>query len=525
MRFVPSLAAGLAFALLLGAQAQAEQILHRPIDAEPESLDPQKTSGAVELSIDRDMFTGLVVLDPHSEPAPGMAESWEESPDHKVWTFHLRKTGKWSDGTPVTAADFVYSFRRLVDPKTAAADYSDLHDVVNAEEIASGKEKDLTKLGVEAPDPYTLRLVLNQPRTILPYILTDEMMAPMPKAAIEKWGNEWTRPGHLVSNGPYMMKDWVPQSHISLVKNPNFYDAGSVKIDAVDFVVSNSADTEFKQFESGELDWTRLTKSRIQSAKRDQADKFTAADINGGFFIFFNMIKGKLAEDVRVRQAFSLGIDRDVLVNKVQPLGQKAAYTVVVPWTKGYDRPVPVAEAMDQKQRIERAKQLMADAGYGSDHPLELNVIYSTEEDNRLILLTVQQMLKPIGFELKLQNMEWQVFQAQRKQHDFDVGMMSGLATYNDPETDMDNYRSDAGDYSWGGYTNPKFDALFHQAAEAPDMPTHLRKLAEAETLMLADQPLAPLWYYHRSWLTNPKLQGWDHSVIYPQSRYLSFKE
>ncbi|MEI9985463.1 MAG: peptide ABC transporter substrate-binding protein [Aliidongia sp.] len=524
MRSISPFATGLAVALLLAPAARAEQVLHRPIPSEPESLDPQKTTGAIELSIDRDLFTGLIVLDPHGQPAPGVAESWDESPDHKIWTFHLRKTGKWSNGDPVTAEDFVYGFRRLVDPKTAAADYTDLAEVANAEAIATGKEKDLTKLGVEAVDPYTLRVTLVRPRTILPFILTDEMLSPMPHAAIEKWGNDWTKPEHMVSNGPYMMKDWVPQSHVTLVKNPGFYDAASVKIDRVDFVLCETAETEYKQFEAGELDWTRLTRTHLAAAKRDEADRFISGDIYGSYFVFFNMAKGKFAGDERLREAFSLAIDRDVLVNKIEPLGEKAAYAVTPPWFADYDRPEPPAAMTDQAQRLARAKQLMADAGYGPEHPLEVTAIYTTDEDNRLVLLAMQQMLKPIGFELKLDNMEWQVMLSRQRQRDFDLGMESGLATYTDPETGMDNYRSDANDYSWGGYANPKFDALFHEAASAPDMATHRKLLSQAERLMLADYPIAPLWYYHRNRLTNPKLEGWDATIIYPQTRYLSFK-
>ena len=515
----------LAATILLTTAAQAEQILRRPIDAEPESLDPQKTTGNMEISIDRDLFTGLVALDAHDDPVPGVAESFDQSPDHKVWTFHLRPDAKWSNGDPLTAEDFVYSFRRLVDPKTAAADYSDLHEVVNAEAIATGAEKDVTKLGVEAVDPHTFRITLVQPRIILPFILTDVQLAPLHRATIEKWGNEWTKPGHLVSNGPYVMKDWVPQSRIILARNPAFYDAAAVKIDGVDLEVCDSADTQYKRFEAGEIDWTRLTRTHLAAAKRDAPDKFATADINGDFFIYFNMVKGKLADDKRLREAFNLAVDRDTLVEKIEPLGQQPAYGWNPPLLKGYAHQDMDSVTMSKADRLARAKQLMAEAGYTPDKPLELTAIYTTDEDNKLVLTAIQQMVKPIGIALKLDNMEWQVLVSRQKQHDFEIGMMSATATYNDPETGLDNYRTDASDFSWGGYANPKFDALFHQAASAPDMATHYRLLAEAEHIMLDDYPILPLWYYHRSWLTNPRLQGWDHSVIYPQTRYLSFKD
>jgi oligopeptide transport system substrate-binding protein len=523
MRLASTLAVGLAAALLLMTTARAEQVLRRPINAEPESLDPQKTTGAAEFSILREMFAGLLVLDPHAEPAPGVAETWDQSPDHKIWTFHLRKNAKWSNGDPVTAADFVYSFQRVVDPKTASADHSDLHEVVNAEAIAAGQEKDLSKLGVEAVDPYTLRITLTQPRTILPYLLTDSQLYPLHRATIEKWGNDWTKPEHMVSNGAYVMKDWVPQSHIIMARNPGFYDAAAVKIDAIDYEVCETAETEYKRFEAGELDWARLTRKRLAMAKRDEADRFTGADIAGDFFIYFNLAKGKLAEDVRLREALALAIDRDTLV-KVDPVDQKPAYGWNPPMLEGYHHVDMNFVAMSQDQRLARAKQLMTEAGYGPDHPLELTAIYTTDEDNQLILLAIQQMLKPIGITLKLDNMEWQVMLQRQRQRDFDLGLEAGLSSYNDAETGLDNYRSDATDFSWGGYANPKFDALFHQATSAPDMASHYRLLEQAERVMLDDFPIAPLWYYHRSWLINPKLQGWDHSVIYPQTRYLSFK-
>jgi oligopeptide transport system substrate-binding protein len=527
MRFSPRLAAAGLMAALLSTTglAHAAQVLHRISTAEPDSIDPQKTNSSDSLSIDREMFIGLATLDAHAKPVPGAAEKWDISPDGLTWTFHLRHDDKWSTGEPVTAEDFLYSFRRLVDPKTAAEDPSDLKQVVNYEAIVSGKEKDLTKLGVEAPDPYTLVMHLTEPRIALPFILTDMQLAPLHRASIEKWGDQWTQPGHLVSNGPFIMKTWTPQSEIVLAKNPGFFDAKDVKLDEVHWMVTENLEAGLTRYRAGELDFVPLTRVHLPWAKENMPDQLRSAPVNQTTILFFNMVKGALAKDIRVREAFNLAIDRDVLVTKIDPRGEPPAYGMIPPAISDYTAQSMPFKGTPMADRLKQAKELMTAAGYGPGHPLSLDIMYTTDENSRQILLALSAMLKPVGIDLKLQNSEWQVFVSNMNQRNYDVGFYSLLGAYDDYENGLDNWRSDAGFANPSGYANPKFDDLFHRGGTAKDMETRRVLMQQAEKLMLEDYPIAPLEFGQRNVLVSPKIEGYVTEVIDNQSRYLSIKE
>ena len=512
---------------LLSSVAQAEQVLHRLSEQEPETLDPQKSSSAGPLAIDRDLFTGLLTLDAEEKVVPGVAQSWEIAPDGLTWTFHLRADAKWSNGEPLTADDFVYSFRRLVDPATAAADPSDLTQLQNFQAIVSGEEKDLTKLGVKAVDAHTLTLSLTAPRIALKFLLTDPQLFPLHKASIEQWGNAWTQPEHLIGNGPFMMKSWVPQAQIVVTKNPTFYDAASVKLDEVDWIVTEDLKAGLLRYRAGELDWMRLTRQDLPWAKQNLPDQLRTADANGFTFIFFNMKQGPLAGPAHkdLREALNLAIDRDVLVTKIDPRGEKPAYGIIPPITSDYTpQHMPLMD-MTMPARLAKAKALMTAAGYGPDHPLTLKLSYTTDDNTRQILLAVAAMWKPIGVDVTLENMEWQVFVNTVDQRNYEIGYLSLVGSYDDYEDGLTNYRSDAGTFNVNGYANPTFDDMFHRGGAATDPVERRRLMEQAEQVVLGDYILAPLEFLSLNVVVNPKLQGYVTKVIYDQSRYLSFKE
>ncbi|HLZ65989.1 MAG TPA: peptide ABC transporter substrate-binding protein [Aliidongia sp.] len=519
------LAGLLAIGLTLAAtSADAAQVLRRPVDSEPDTLDPQKTSSAVPISIGRDLFAGLAMLDEHEKPVPAAAESWDVSPDKRVWTFHLRHDGKWSNGDPVTSADFLYSFRRLVDPATAAADPSDLNQVVGYEAIISGKEKDLSKLGVEAPDPYTLTITLNEPRIAFPLLLTDWGLFPLHRASIEKWGKDWTQPGHLVSNGAYRLKSWTPQTDLVLEKNPLFYDAASVKIDEVHWLNAEDPEAALRRYRAGELDWVGLTRNNLGWAKQNLADQFHSAPANQHAFMPINMVKGPLATDARLREALNLAVDREVLVSKLDPRGELPAYSIVPPVISDYTPQEMGFKSLSQADRLKKAKELMAAAGYGPDHPLTLTAIYPTQESTRQLLLGIAAMWKPIGVDLKLDNMEWQVYISDINQRNYELGMMGEYGSYNDYESALDNYRSDAGQFNAPGYASAKFDDLFHRGGIARDMEIRRDLMQQAERVVIDDYATIPLEFGVINRVINPKLQGPVATEYYPQTRLLSFK-
>ena len=521
---------GLAASLLVLSLAAppahaADSVLRRPIEAEPDTLDPQKTTSVGPITVDRDLLVGLAALDADEKPVPGAAESWDVSADKRVWIFHLRRDAKWSNGDPVTSADFLSSFRRLVDPATAAADPSALNQVVNYQAIVSGKEKDLTKLGVEAPDAYTLKITLNEPRIAFPFLLTSWSLLPLHRASLEHWGKDWTQPGHFVSNGPYVLKSWTPQTELVVTRNPSFYGAAQVKIDEVHFLNAQDQEAALRRYRAGELDWVGLTRNNIAWAKQNLADQFHSAPGNEIAFMPINLVSGPLAQDIRLREALDLATDRETLVTKVDPRGEQAAYSIVPPMIRDYTPQTMGFIAMPQADRLKRAKELMAAAGYGPDHPLNLTVIYPTQDSTRQLLVAISAMWKPIGVALKLDNMEWQVYISAINQRNFQLGIMGEYGSYNDYESALDDYRSDAGQFNSEGYASAKFDDLFHRGGIALDMATRRDLMQQAERTVMDDYAIIPLDYGAINRVINPKLQGPVATEFYPQSRYLSFKD
>jgi oligopeptide transport system substrate-binding protein len=522
--FLPLLLAA-APSIVTPVLAATPQVLHRPSEAEPETLDPQKTTSDEPIAITRDMFTGLLTLDNHRHPIPGVAESWDVSPDGKIWIFHLRHGLKWSNGDKLTAEDFVYSFRRLADPATAASDTSDLDQVENALAIIAGTEKDLTKLGVTAIDPVTLRLTLIQPRPALKFLLTDPTLFPLHKATIEKWGKDWVQPAHIVSNGPFHMKAWTPQSDIVLEKNPNFYDADTVKLTEVHWLDSEDPEAELRRYRAGELDFVGLTRNNLPWAKREMADQLHTAAGDSIRFLFFNMTKGPLSQDLRLREAINLAVDRETEVTKVDPRGQEPAYSLVSPLVSDYTPQTMAFKDMSMPDRLARAKELLTAAGYGPENPLKLTVSYMTDPISRANLLAIGQMLSRVGVALTLDNMEWQVLVSRTNQRDFELGYMSAEGPYDDFESALGNYWTGSGTFNFAGYSSKEFDAPYEQVMVELD-PAKRRALAEqAERVLVHDFPFAPLEFGIHNRLVNPKLEGLADEITYPQSRYMYFKD
>src|SRR5215510_13623308 len=257
------------------AVAHAESVLRRGNGAEPQTLDPHKLEGVPEFNITADLFEGLTTYGPKGEVVPGAADKWEISDDGLVYTFHLRPDGKWSNGDPLVAEDFLYSFRRAVDPATASPYSYILEPIVNAAEITGGTEKDLTKLGVKAVDDHTVQITLKQPTAHFLQLVRHNISFPVNKTAVDKFGDQWTRPGNLVGNGAYMLSEWTPQASLTMVKNPNFHDAASVKLDKVVYYPTEDIPEEFKRFRAGELDVTNeVPNDQIATVKKDYKDQF-----------------------------------------------------------------------------------------------------------------------------------------------------------------------------------------------------------------------------------------------------------
>jgi oligopeptide transport system substrate-binding protein len=508
----------------LGAgAARAEMVLNRGNMGEPDTLDPSKATTTTEQHIVEDTFTGLVTDDAAGRPVPGSAESWEMSADGKTYIFHLRKNLKWSDGTPLKAQDFVYSFRRLVDPKTAAQYAPILYILVNGEKVATGKAA-LETLGVRAIDDHTLELKLHDPVPYLIQMLTHHSTFPVPPHVVEKYGASWTQPDHIVGNGAYMVVKWRPQSVITLVKNPYFYGAKNVKIDKVNYYPAENLEVALKQFRAGELDVTDSFPSRqLPWMRANMPNDYRIAPWLGIYYYAINSKKYPFT-DKRVRLALSMAIERELITDKLLKVGAPPAYGFVPPGIANYGKGGKVFFAnWPQEKRMAEAKRLMKEAGFGPDHPLTVTLKYNSDQDHKKIALAVAWSWKKIGVITHFFNVEGKVLYADLAAADFEIARAAWIADFNDPQNFLFLLESSTGPMNYGQYSNPKFDALMAQASTMLDLDKRAKIMEQAEQIALNDAPVIPLYFYVSRNLVSHRVHGWvDNIADNHRSCYLS---
>jgi len=510
--------------LVMGATgAFAEVVFNRGNSADPESLDPHKTSTVYEANILRDLFSGLTVQNAKAEVIPGAAESWTVSPDGKVYTFKLRADGKWSDGTPVTANDYVFSWRRLVDPATAAEYAYMLAPVVNAEAITKGEKKS-DELGVKAIDDNTFEVTLNAPTPYFLEMLTHQATYAVSKANVDKFGADFIKPGNLVSNGAFMLAEFVPNDHVKVVKNPNFYDVANVKLDTVNYIPTEDRSTAMKRFEAGELDSNDdIPTEQLADLKAKFGPQVRIGPYLGTYYYVFKLPKDPWT-NVKLRHAISMAIDRDYLAEKVWQNTMIPAYSFVPPGIGGYETKTTDYAEMSQIDREDAAKKILTELGYGPDKPLKLEIRYNTSENHKNSAVAIQEQLKPLGIEVTLLNTDTKTHYAHLENHgDFDVARAGWIADYKDPENFLALCKTGTGN-NYGEYTNKEYDDLLAAAAASADPAERMKKLSEAEAVGVArDLCVLPLLYYGYHTVVSDKLKGWEDNVmdIHP-SRFIS---
>ncbi|MGZ3312751.1 MAG: peptide ABC transporter substrate-binding protein [Caulobacteraceae bacterium] len=502
--------------------------LERGNGAEVLTLDPAKASLINEDHVLGDMFTGLTQYDAQSKPVPGIATSWETSPDGLTWTFHLRHS-KWSDGVDLTADDFVFTLRRIMDPKTAAEYASILYVLKNGEAVNNGKLAP-EALGVDAPDRYTLRLHLEHPTPYLPYITTHQSMYPTPRHAIEKWGDAWAQPEHWVSNGPYKVASWVLGDRIHAVKNPNFFDAGSVCVDEVNYYPTNDAISAERRVKRGELDLNDdIQSNRIAFLRRpDQMPAYVKTNTwLGTSYVVFNRKTQPAFGDLRVRQALAMAIDRDFITGKLLRGGQVPAYSFVPPGVANYPGGAqPHWAGWSFEKRQSEAKRLLAEAGYGPGHPLKLEIKQRNTSDPMLIYPAIQADWKSVGVEATLAPEESQIAYADYRSRNFQAADAAWIADYNDPMTFLYLMRSNAGSFNDSDYRNPAYDALLDKADHENDLARRGQELAQAEGMAMEDATIAPVFHYVSKNLVSPKVTGWVPNIAdWHRTRYICFAD
>lgn len=515
---------GIAVGTATMVPAAAATILRRAGPAEPASLDPHKSAGIPEQIVELDLFEGLTAYDAGTHVIPGVASNWDTSADGLTWTFHLRADAKWSDGTAVTAEDFVASFQRLMDPATASPSAEMFDVLAGATRILKGVEKRLSALGVTAVDERTLQLKLDHPMALLPELLATAPAVPINRAAIVKFGDQWTRPGNLISNGAYMLTAWVPQVGLVLKRNDAFRDAKSLTFDEVHWVVIEDDQTALKRYRAAELDISRVPASELDWAKRTIPGHLHVAPQFGLVFLSINMRVEPLASNYKLRTALSMAIDREVLTEKVEPAGEVAAYSIITRGIAGYEPQVLRFKDLNSADRLSAARKLFDESGAGKAGPLKLTVIYSTDRDRKRMLQAIASMWKDCcGVEVTMINQEWRVFLTNLQQRDFQIAYDSINGSYADPYDELSSYTSAAGEMNDASYANPAFDAFIDKASVTVDATTRGQLLAQAERLLIDDAAVVPLNFPVYRALVNPRIKGWQENVlnVHP-SRFLS---
>ena len=494
-------------------------------NSEALTLDPQKSNLIDEFSIIGDLIMGLTTDAPDGSPAPGMATSWEVSPDGLTWTFHLRDS-KWSDGVPVTADDFVYAYHRILDPKTASIYAYLVYILKNGQAVNEGKA-DPSTLGAKALDAHTLQLTLEHPAPYLPEIAKHQSFFPVPKHVVEKWGDDWVQPAHFVGNGPYKLETWRLGDYIRVQKNPLFFDAANVCIDRIDYYPTSDSVAAERRVARGELDVnTNFQSNRIGRLRQDMPQTVRSHVSLATSYMSFNTRDFAAFKDIRVRRALSESVDREFITDKLMRAGQVPAYAFVPPGTANYkEGPRTYWSKEPLTQRQADARRLLAEAGYGPGQPLKFEIKSPNSPDSMLISQAVQADWAAIGVQAKVVQNENQIAFAAYRDRDFDIGVMNWYADFNDPTTFLGLFKSDTGAQNYGDYKNATYDALLSAADHEPDAAKRGEILAEAEQVMLNDEGMIPLFFVVNRNLVSPRVSGWvDNIENFHRARWLCMK-
>lgn len=495
-----------------GVKLAEKQVLVRNNGSEPQSLDPHKIEGVPESALARDLFEGVTIVGPDGEILPGSATSWENK-DFTVWTFKIREGAKWSNGDPVTAQDFVYSWQRLADPNTASPyeSYLQYAHIVNIDDIIAGKKK-ATELGVKALDNNTLEITLSEAVPYLPKLLAHSSMSPVNQKVIEKFGEKWTQPANFVGNGAYNLKDWTVNERIVLERSPTYWDNKNTVIDQVTFLPISSEVTDVNRYRAGEIDMTysNLPIEFFQKLKKEIPDELRISPYLCTYYYEINNEKAPF-NDPRVREALKLSMDRDIITYKVKNQGDIPAYGFTPPFTDGIKESKPEWFAnWTQEQRNEKARQLLEEAGYNKANPLKFKLLYNTSDLHKKVAIAASSIWKKnLGADVSLENQEWKTFLDTRHQGTYDVARAGWCADYNEPSSFLNMMLS----YSSNNtvhYKNTEFDALIKESLRVKSDDERAAIYQKAEGILDKDSAIVPLYYYVNTRLVKPYVGGYS---------------
>ena len=496
-------------------QATANQILHVGNGQEPQELDPHIITGVSEIKILTALFEGLVGQDPANlDPIPGAAESWEIAPDSLTYTFHLRPNLKWSDGQALEAEDFAFSYQRALTPEVAAPNAYLLHVLKNAAAYYRG-EVPFEDVGVKALDDRTLELQLSHPTPYLLSLLAHPVWFPLQRETIASEGEAlgrspgWTRPGKLVSNGPFRLNDWKVNGYVDVVKNPHYWDAERTRLNQIFFYPTESREAEERAFRAGQLHLTEAMPVSKVGFYRDQNHPSLQIDPYLGTYYLQLNTRNPVLADARVRRALGLAIDRDLIVASITRGGQKPAWHFTPPGTGGY------TPAIAGDKNIEMARELLAQAGYpGGEGFPRLSYLYNTSENNKAIAEALQQMWRQnLGLTVELFNQEWKVYTNSRETGQFDILRSSWIGDYLDATSFLDVWSSESGN-NFTRWKSPSYDHHLAQARLSNVAAQRFERFQQAEELLMREQPIIPLYFYTSVYLKHESVKGFYPTLL-----------
>ncbi len=497
-----------------GTELAADQVLHKGNGAEPQTLDPHRAQGVPESNILRDLYEPLVMEAPDGTLIPGAAEAWVISDGGRLYTFMLRPDGRWSNGDRVTAHDWVFSLRRALDPATLSVYGGILYPIRNAAAVNRG-ELPPEELGVRAVDDLTLEITLENPAPYFLGLLNHSMAYAVHPPSVREHGERFARPGNMIGNGAYVLKDWVVQSHIELERNPRFRENDKTTIENVFYYAIENADAVFARYRADELDFTTTIPIRqLEFIKQTLPDEYVQSPYLGTYYYGLNVTRPPFADQPGLRRALSMAIDRRIITEKLSGAGELPAYGWV-PAVQNYRQQEPEWAAWPREQQLAEARRLYAEAGYGPDNPLVVEILYNTSQDHKRIAVAISAMWKEaLGVQTLLLNQEWKVFlQTRSTRLGTEIFRSGWIGDYNDASTFADLLHSDNAQND-SGWSNPRYDALLEQAARELDLDRRARLLEEAERIMLDEAPVIPIYFYISKHLIKPWVDGFVPNIM-----------
>ena len=504
----------LEFHPVTGEKLAVDQTFTYRVLDEHSSVDPQIVEDVSGSDIVRDLFEGLMNQDGDGNLEPGVATAFDASSGKDVYRFTLRKDARWSNGDPVTAGDFVYAWQRAVDPALASpyAWFMELMSIENAAGIIAG-EKPVSSLGITAIDDHTLEVRLTAPLPYFPQMTTHATTFPVHRATVEAHGDEWTRPGNIVSNGAYVLAEHLPNERSVRVRNPMYWNDDETIIERVVALVINDENVALTRYLADELDLTGVPTGQFPRLRQEYPDEAFSIPRLCSYYYTFNLSDSgpEPFQDVRVRRALSLAVDRRIITEDILAGGQPEAYTFTPAAVAGFEPPPTEIASMGQSDRDALARELMREAGYGRGNPLRLELVYNTSEGHKKIAVAISQMWKQkLGVDATLANLEWKVFLEVRNNQDFELARGGWCGDYNEASTFLDLLDPDSG-YNDGKYVNAQIDELLEQAKTAPN-PGLL--YAEVEQIIANEAPIIPIYHYTGVFMLKDNVRNWPFNNV-----------